>query len=445
MAASNVTIDDSSPLILYDPASAWSHQAGSDNAQGFVNGTHSSSDVEGATAKFSFTGTGFWVYGTKKANYGQYLLMLDNDVQLFGNATASPVEFGQVLGGTAGLSDGLHTVVLMAAGGGPVDIDAVIFETTDGQQGDPAGTQTASAPAGSQTAGRISANPHAIGGPNAPVSGQDASQTATASSADPSATGQPSTQPNAQPNAQPNGQQSSAAQTDAQATGQQGTQPTAQPNAQPNANPNANASDSGSSPTSAQPQPSSTTSAPGSSISQAEQANRTPQIAGTSQAHKGLPLGAIIGIAIGAAILLLLVVALVLFLLRRRRRASAARRRMTAGLPSPTLPLQDPEGQTGYFFGGYGNGSTKGSNPMREKYLATKLFPTAGARPISQESFTSGGRTTPYSERNATPQPLEPAVLRDSVHTNGYDVAEAYSQMPPTRPPRPPEMRLSGM
>ena len=120
---------------------------------------------------------------------------------------------------------------------------------------------------------------------------------------------------------------------------------------------------------------------------------------------------------------------------------------MTAGLPSPILPLQDPEGQAGYFFGGYGTGTgnTKGSNPMREKYLAAKLFPTAPARPISQESFTSGGRASPYASSDAgttvgvMPQPMQPAVLRDSVYTggdtatlvseDGYDVTEAYSQM----------------
>ena len=102
-----------------------------------MNATYSSSDVEGAPAKFSFGGTGFWVYGAKKAGYGQYILTLDDEVALYADAAASASqdELGQVLGGKAGLSDGQHTVVLMAAGGGPVDVDAFMFETTDGQQG----------------------------------------------------------------------------------------------------------------------------------------------------------------------------------------------------------------------------------------------------------------------------------------------------------------------
>ena len=129
------TVDDSSPLVLFEPAGAWQHADG----QGYTNGTYSSSAVSGATAKFSFSGTAFWVYGAKKAGYGQYILTLDDEVALYADATASASqdELGQVLGGKAGLSDGQHTVVLMAAGGGPVDVDAFVFETAEGggQQG----------------------------------------------------------------------------------------------------------------------------------------------------------------------------------------------------------------------------------------------------------------------------------------------------------------------
>ena len=79
------------------------------------------------------------IEGAKKAGYGQYILTLDDEVALYANAAASASqdELGQVRGGKAGLSDGQHTVVLMAAGGGPVDVDAFVFETAegDGQQG----------------------------------------------------------------------------------------------------------------------------------------------------------------------------------------------------------------------------------------------------------------------------------------------------------------------
>ncbi len=77
-------------------------------------------------------------------------------------------------------------------------------------------------------------------------------------------------------------------------------------------------------------------------------------------------MGAIIGLAIGAVVGLLLLVAL-FFLLLRRRRAKA--RRHANVLPSPVLPLQNPDTQGGYFFGGYAG--SQGANPMRELYLRT--------------------------------------------------------------------------
>ena len=72
--------------------------------------------------------------GARKPNYGEYLILLDGAVQQFSNATAHQTTFGQVLGGASGLEDGLHTVVFMAAGGGPVDIDAIVYERTDKEQ-----------------------------------------------------------------------------------------------------------------------------------------------------------------------------------------------------------------------------------------------------------------------------------------------------------------------
>ena len=91
-------------------------------------------------------------------------------------------------------------------------------------------------------------------------------------------------------------------------------------------------------------------------------------IAGTTQAQRGLPTGAIVGIAIGAVVGLLLLIVLILLFLRRRR--ARARRHAEVAPPSPTLPLQNPRPDTqgSYFFSGYGNGS--GADTMRDQYLA---------------------------------------------------------------------------
>ncbi|KAM5540311.1 hypothetical protein V8D89_006130 [Ganoderma adspersum] len=464
MAASNVTnspvytrlIDDSSPLLFFDPTSAWNHTA-EDGPDLYVNSTYSSSDVSGATCTFSFNGTGFSVLGARKPNYGEYLILLDGGVQQFSNATAHQTEFGQVLGGASGLEDGLHTVVFMAAGGGPVDIDAIVYERTDKEESSEAtsfpsssSSETSSVPSSSssQTAStptptsgnRISANPYVsrfslsvslvhAQDPNesAPSQNASAAPVPSSSSVPPSASSQSSSVVSSatassessdvplssQPNAQPSGEST--------VTAHQGAQPTAQPGP------------SG-------PTRSSTSSALGPSVSQAEQAN-SPQIAGTSQPQKGLPTGAIVGICLGLAAALLLIVALLFCLMRRRRRAATARRRMTAGLPSPTLPLQDPSRHASYFFGGRGNNTNvgpNGGNGMRELYLAQG----------PQNSVTMQGRTHPD-----TLKPMGPAVIRDSVHSNSdtatlasedrYITDASSIRTIPTRPPRPPNVRLS--
>ncbi|PIL29722.1 hypothetical protein GSI_08160 [Ganoderma sinense ZZ0214-1] len=490
MAASNVTnspvytrlVDDSSPLLLFDPPSAWNHTA-KDGPDLHVNSTYSSSDISGATCQFSFNGTGFSVLGTRKPNYGQYLILLDGEVQQFSNATAQQTEFGQVLGTASGLKDGLHSVVFMVAGGGPVDIDAIVYERLDwGQRHSDslrpilvklsdgllhiffelsdglhhilfelsdglvtilfrfdspddlfpilAYSQTASSPAPS-IGNRISANPHAQG-PNEPAPSQDASvssasssqsatpsTSSTVSSATASVNGRLSSESSAQPSDQNT------------AIASQGAQPTAQPDGQPDAQPGSTQS--------------STSSAPGPSISQAEEAS-SPQISGMSASQKSLPTGAIVGISIAVAAALLLIIALLFCLMRRRRRAATARRRMTAGLPSPTLPLQDPSRHASYFFGGHGsnaNSGPAGGNGMRELYLAQG----------PQNPMHVRGRSIPFKTEPEPLRPMTPAVVGDSVHSNadtatlasedGYITDASSIRTVPTRPPRPPNVRLS--
>ena len=127
------TVDDTSALVQYAPADAWAHESGQD-AQAYVNSTFTRTAVEGATAKFSFEGTGFWLYGAKQKDYGQYILILDEQVTRYDNAASEDAQAQQVLGGASGLENKQHTVVLMSAGGGPVDIDAIVYETTDQEQ-----------------------------------------------------------------------------------------------------------------------------------------------------------------------------------------------------------------------------------------------------------------------------------------------------------------------
>ena len=145
----------------------------------------------------------------------------------------------------------------------------------------------------------------------------------------------------------------------------------------------------------------------------------------------GLPLAAIIGIAVGAAVLLLLILFLVWFCLRRRK--AKARRQRDVALPSPILPLQNPDTEGGYFFGGRGGGP----NPMRDKYLAQQ--PPAMSQPYGPGA-TFSGRASPYagSGLRDMPRPMAPGAYRDSTYTDTAtlvsmdgtsDITDMYSKL----------------
>ncbi|EIW63626.1 uncharacterized protein TRAVEDRAFT_114117, partial [Trametes versicolor FP-101664 SS1] len=122
------TVDDSSSSILYDPPSAWTSPSGND-AQAYMNSTFHGTSVSGATAKLTFTGTGVWLYGARQPDYGSFILVVDNEVAAYSNATASKPTTGQLLGAVQNLEMGQHVVSIMNAGSGPIDLDAIVYET----------------------------------------------------------------------------------------------------------------------------------------------------------------------------------------------------------------------------------------------------------------------------------------------------------------------------
>ncbi|KAI0692743.1 hypothetical protein C8T65DRAFT_669271 [Cerioporus squamosus] len=426
MAASNITIDDTSSLVVYEPADAWAHTSGRD-AQPYGNSTYSSSQIEGATAKFLFSGTGFWLYGATKPEYGQYILLVDHQVMLYANATSDEPRFGQVLGGSSGLADGRHEVVLMAAGGGLVDIDAIIGASSSVSPAQ-TDTQTASTSSSSQTIPRLSATPNGkTDGSKDTASDQASSSSSLSSTAAATAVDGASGQRNAPSTAQSNAQTGDQS---SQSNTQTSQQATALPSARPNASAGAAASSGAAeSPSQSQSQTATTTAnflSP--TISQAQSAgdSRTAACpwAPLSVSQSAQQLG------------LLLLVALYFIFLRRRR--AKARRRADVALPSPVLPLQNPDTQGGYFFGGYSGG--QGANPLREMYLSRS--PPG----MSQARGPSWGVT---AGRRSGAELLPASTFRDSagsyadtstlVSEGGTDVSLKTG---PTRPPRPPELHL---
>jgi len=136
MAAFNVSLDDSSPLITYSPATAWTDTPANDTTASlyFDSSLHTTS-TKGASASFAFNGTGVWLYGGLRSNYGSYQVSIDGMQVAEGSAKSAQTELKHVLCGLSGLQMGEHMVTLTNEGGGPVDIDSVVFETTAGIAG----------------------------------------------------------------------------------------------------------------------------------------------------------------------------------------------------------------------------------------------------------------------------------------------------------------------
>ncbi|KAJ6587195.1 hypothetical protein DFH09DRAFT_1359620 [Mycena vulgaris] len=133
MASSfNLTIDDSSPLILYNPSGAWQDASSNDTAGlAYTGNTLHSTTAPGATATINFNGTGISIYGGRRPSYGRYTMSVDGTTVMDSTATGDGLEVQQLLGSASGLANGPHTAVLTSTGVG-MDIDWVNLETQIG-------------------------------------------------------------------------------------------------------------------------------------------------------------------------------------------------------------------------------------------------------------------------------------------------------------------------
>jgi len=126
LTAFNISLEDSSPLIHYDPVSAWTDSP--QNASSYSGSSFHSTTAHGASLSFSFNGTGVWLYGAHQPNYGAYNVSVDGKVVAQHDASSSSAAFQQVLGAVSDLEMGSHTVTLTNAGPA-LDIDYVTFQT----------------------------------------------------------------------------------------------------------------------------------------------------------------------------------------------------------------------------------------------------------------------------------------------------------------------------
>ncbi|CCM01927.1 uncharacterized protein FIBRA_04000 [Fibroporia radiculosa] len=133
MAALNVSLDDSSPLLSYSPSNAWLDASANDTlAPYYAYGSLHTTSVARAEVALTFNGTGFWLFGGLRPHYGTFIVSVDGTQILYGNASSTQPVIDALLAGASGLKMGEHRVVLQNAGTGPIDLDAVVFETSIG-------------------------------------------------------------------------------------------------------------------------------------------------------------------------------------------------------------------------------------------------------------------------------------------------------------------------
>lgn len=108
------TIDDISPMIIYDPPSAWvpGNKSTDPEASNYSNnGTFTLCRRNGATATFKFNGTGIAIYGAKRFNHGTYSATLDGIINRFDGYSQASI-YNQSLFSASSLQNGPHTLIL---------------------------------------------------------------------------------------------------------------------------------------------------------------------------------------------------------------------------------------------------------------------------------------------------------------------------------------------
>ncbi|KAF8813846.1 hypothetical protein BYT27DRAFT_7180614 [Phlegmacium glaucopus] len=136
MASFNLTVEDSSPLITYSPAGSWIDTPADDVlATSYSGGSFHTTTTQGANATINFNGTGMWIFGGQRPNYGTFSFIVDEEFVTTGTAESTVPSTQQLLCAVSGLTNGPHTAVFSNTNGQPVDVDSIVFESQVGGPG----------------------------------------------------------------------------------------------------------------------------------------------------------------------------------------------------------------------------------------------------------------------------------------------------------------------
>ncbi|EJD52422.1 hypothetical protein AURDEDRAFT_111132 [Auricularia subglabra TFB-10046 SS5] len=126
----NITVEDTSPLIKYEPASAWTDSPQDDALlQQSSSQSFRTTNQPGASATFTFKGTGIWIFGSNGPTHGQYTVRVDGGPEISQSGVQPAPVANAPLVRASGFSLGEHTVTITNAAAAALDIDYVVFET----------------------------------------------------------------------------------------------------------------------------------------------------------------------------------------------------------------------------------------------------------------------------------------------------------------------------
>ncbi|EGO00238.1 hypothetical protein SERLA73DRAFT_180711 [Serpula lacrymans var. lacrymans S7.3] len=144
MPSVTTLIDDKVPLIKYDDT--WEPGTSTDDplADGYYLGTFTTNNVTNGAATWSFNGTAFWIYGSKRSNHGTYTVTVDGATYPHNDGNSAVNLFQQTLFNISGLTQGMHSLTITNTGTGSqyVDIDLIVWQSEVGGADDQLVTQT---------------------------------------------------------------------------------------------------------------------------------------------------------------------------------------------------------------------------------------------------------------------------------------------------------------
>ncbi|PBK94972.1 hypothetical protein ARMGADRAFT_927244 [Armillaria gallica] len=111
------TIDDWSPLITYSPAGYWAqgNSAKDPELTKYWGNSYTYTWNPGASASFTFNGTGITILGTRRSTHGSYTVILDGKPKVLDATASDPIEYQANLFNVTGLQQKEHTVTVTNA------------------------------------------------------------------------------------------------------------------------------------------------------------------------------------------------------------------------------------------------------------------------------------------------------------------------------------------